>query len=1131
MRPHMMFNVLEEQPPRTFVGDIKSNLHNITSLHRSMNNNEDDEDDDGGDDDDVVVILKHPNSYPSNLFYISKSDGMLFTKRMLNREVLCSGEEDDEDDAGGYDDDSECFFDLSVSVLDINEMNNKHNNNKRKNKNKQNNENIIVRVNLLDINDNNPTFPTLQHHVTVSEGARVESKFILPLAFDLDASTNPLNYNVTCSTDAFKSEMKKKGKLDESPFGVESKQGGLWLVLKSELDRESIDKYVCKVLAVDEGGKMGEMVVWVDVDDVNDNSPKFDTEVYSVQVSEAFAVGGVLLRVHASDDDDGDNSLVTYKMSESSEAVHGGLFGVNSKNGDVILKDELDREKVESHQFVVKATDSGAVMKNSEFVRVSIKVVDENDNDPVVTVTSFGSDDNPPSSSANYFEIVENSEDEKFVAFLSVSDADEGKNAECICELKSAQEFNEDNTLKEKHSYLSYFKLGAYYEDGYKLETARSLDREKVPFYVIKVECFDQGRPTRTSTTTIHLKVLDVNDNRPTFFEKHVRIEVEEGNEVGKLLATLSAQDDDNVENSNTYYALQSMLDLSQSLKFTHDKDKMLLNPFDLQSTRDDVIFKYGSMADIQDRMNYNVMNLVQLDEKSGHLFALVSFDYERMPSEINYKAIAYESMEKSRDDWSWIPVTLSIIDTNDEKPVFSQSKYTFEISENSQLEENILGQIRATDADITPAFKEINYQLLPSVISSVFHIDKITGILSTQARFDREDKDEYDLVVKAYNPVHSPDPTKTLSFTLVNVTIKITDANDNEPVFTFPRPDNNRVYIGTSHHDVICVVEASDDDEDGANSDILLSIIKEEILVDKNIINNFNEKNFNKDEHQKNSQHPTFEIDKKSGAIRSLRPLTEERTFKLTLLAEDQGSPTLSTITPLYVEVNDTRKGLARLRDVAEVKQEGQWLRIDQSYLLPLLFTLCCVIATILCLGTIIAAAVVCRRRRKKRNRNIDANGDSLAMSNSCYTDKKLLQNSLLTNSTCGNGSGYADIKIHDNWTGTYDENDTWKSMQSIESKHSCCSNYMQRSNFSPTEVALKSNMTTPITTFCQYNTNERCGSRCCSYNSCSSIRSCAVVDEGGCTKCSPSIDVGTKSHKNYESDNHETNKKVGFV
>jgi len=53
--------------------------------------------------------------------------------------------------------------------------------------------------------------------------------------------------------------------------------------------------------------------------DANDHAPRFDESQYAFEVLENAEVGTLIGRVSATDDDDGDNALITYSFSRHSQ--------------------------------------------------------------------------------------------------------------------------------------------------------------------------------------------------------------------------------------------------------------------------------------------------------------------------------------------------------------------------------------------------------------------------------------------------------------------------------------------------------------------------------------------------------------------------------------------------------------------------------------------------------------------------------------------------------------------------------------------------------------------------------------------------------------------------------------------
>lgn len=75
------------------------------------------------------------------------------------------------------------------------------------------------------------------------------------------------------------------------------------LTVKSELDREEIDNYHLSINAVDGGGRTCDIDVFIDLSDINDNSPRFIDIPETFQVIESTPADTLLMRVRAVDDD------------------------------------------------------------------------------------------------------------------------------------------------------------------------------------------------------------------------------------------------------------------------------------------------------------------------------------------------------------------------------------------------------------------------------------------------------------------------------------------------------------------------------------------------------------------------------------------------------------------------------------------------------------------------------------------------------------------------------------------------------------------------------------------------------------------------------------------------------------
>jgi len=99
---------------------------------------------------------------------------------------------------------------------------------------------IRVRVEILDVNDNEPTFPVGSIVLALPETAALGTSLHLPVAADADSGVNGVRrYTLETAVDAFKL--------------VERSRNDIRLVVTSPLDREQIAEYRLMVVAVDGG--------------------------------------------------------------------------------------------------------------------------------------------------------------------------------------------------------------------------------------------------------------------------------------------------------------------------------------------------------------------------------------------------------------------------------------------------------------------------------------------------------------------------------------------------------------------------------------------------------------------------------------------------------------------------------------------------------------------------------------------------------------------------------------------------------------------------------------------------------------------------------------------------------------
>lgn len=117
------------------------------------------------------------------------------------------------------------------------------------------------------------------------------------------------------------------------------------------------------------------------MEDLNDNSPKFYSQLFQETIQENVPLGTSVLRIQAFDPDDGPNAQIHYRLSTTNSDESLLPFVIARDSGWITTKAELDRESFSSYNFNVIAADSGDIPLSST-ASVVISVHDLNDNDP-----------------------------------------------------------------------------------------------------------------------------------------------------------------------------------------------------------------------------------------------------------------------------------------------------------------------------------------------------------------------------------------------------------------------------------------------------------------------------------------------------------------------------------------------------------------------------------------------------------------------------------------------------------------------------------------------------------------------------------------------------------------------------
>ncbi|CAH2223958.1 protocadherin-17 isoform X2 [Pelobates cultripes] len=428
------------------------------------------------------------NSAP-HLIDVDQDSGILFTKQRIDRENLCRRS-------------AKCQLSLEVFANDK--------------------EICMIKVDIRDINDNAPSFPSEQIDIDISENASPGTRFPLTTAHDPDSGENGLKTYVITRDDygLFTLDVKSRG--DGTKFPE--------LVIQNPLDREEQTHHKLILTALDGGDPQKSATVQINVKviDSNDNSPVFEAPSYMVEIPENSPLGRVVIDLNATDADEGSNGEVVYSFSGYAPDRIRELFSIDPKTGLIQVSGNLDYEENGLIEIDVQARDQGPNPIPAH-CKVTVKVIDKNDNAPSIGFVSVRqgaiSEAAPPGT---------------VIALVRVTDKDSGKNGQLQCRVLGNVPF----------------KLEENYDNFYTVVTDRPLDREKESEYNVTIIARDNGNPPLNSTKSFTVKILDENDNPPQFDKPLNALRIKENNIPGEYLGSVLAQDPDLGYNGSVSYSI-----------------------------------------------------------------------------------------------------------------------------------------------------------------------------------------------------------------------------------------------------------------------------------------------------------------------------------------------------------------------------------------------------------------------------------------------------------------------------------------------------------------------------------------------------------------------------------------------
>ncbi|XP_030648032.1 protocadherin beta-16-like [Chanos chanos] len=361
------------------------------------------------------------------------------------------------------------------------------------------------------------------------------------------------------------------------------------------------------------------------------------------------------------------------------------------------------------------------------------------------------------------------------------------------------------------------------------LIVAERIDREALcgpkPICLLKYEIVLEN-PLELQHVVV--EILDINDNSPMFASNLIELEIRESTAKGARFAINEAHDADIGQNGIQNYRLQD----NNHFSFVLHK-----NPTE---------------------GNY------------GELLLVTELDREQQ-QEVTLLLTATDGGSPQRSGTAVIHVT--VLDANDNAPMFNQNVYKVSLPENSPTGTLVLS-VSASDAD-EGANGQVTYDFgrISPDVSKLFTLDSKTGNVVLDGSLDFEKESVYELGIKA------KDGLGLASF--AKVIIEIVDVNDNAPVIHLkslnsPIPEN--ALPGTE----VAIINVQDKDS-GGNQQIRCSIHGNVPFKLNSSVKNYY------------SLVTTGELD------REFVP-----DYNITVTATDGGTPPLSSFKTIHIFVSD---------------------------------------------------------------------------------------------------------------------------------------------------------------------------------------------------------------------------------
>lgn len=627
-----------------------------------------------------------------------------------------------------------------------------------------------VKINIVDINDNDPIFEVPVMNISVTENEPPGTVIAKVVAKDRDSGENGyISYSIA--------------NLNPVPFEIDHFTGVIRTI--ETLDYETMRRESLLYVRASDWGlpfrRQTEMELRIKLRDINDNKPQFERVNCSGSLSRYAPIGSEVMSLTAIDFDSG--NIISYRIvSKNTE----GCFNLDLTSGILYLACDLRYENLTEKTLNTTATDG---VHFSDINPIHIQIV----NDLLTQGLHFDGDNFQCKDTGVAKQLKEilaiasksNMAKSPDHRDISVMPKRYGENIHApeIFNLPATIQVNESVPLGSKiikiqakdrdlgyNGKLVYGVLSGDNDSLFRLDpengilkTIGHLDFEKDTEYTLNIVVFDLGKPQKSSTSYLTVIVLDNNDNPPRFQQPMASIKISENTSNGTAIFKAIATDIDSTENSQIIYSLVT------------DTNTFIIHP------------------------------------TTGVLYVNTPPDREEFNSyEIRIRASDHGNVKETMNALNAESVLLIYVDdVNDNAPSFVKTSLIVKVKEDMPVG-SVVAVLEAVDEDLG-----VNGDVVYSTGGNQsFTVEPLSGALRLSRPLDYEERHSHVVNVTACDRGTPPRCASAA------VTIRVVDVDENThaPVFA-DWAMSAAVAENLPPGAVVAVVVATDDDPPGEDS------------------------------------------------------------------------------------------------------------------------------------------------------------------------------------------------------------------------------------------------------------------------------------------------------------------------